>query len=422
MIAIGTFIKIQRTKQKMTLGELSKGIVSLSYLSKIENQKTEASEEIIQQLCMRLGISIDRSQEALIGEKCLKWYKMLTDEISVDAIVKAYEEIQQLMDKNLSEHLIMFEIHKIRFFLLTGKTKAASKKINELKQILNSFNREEKYFWFKYNGNYALEMNNFYHAMFQYKRAEKVTLHYRLEDVEEADLKYLIAITHTKLRSSVEAIEYAEEALDIYVKRYLFQRCAQCHNILGISYRRIKQYEKAITNFNHALHLAKLVENKEIIQSTYKNLGYLYSSKGDSRKAIEYYLEVFNDDDAPKEAKVEVAASLVREYYHLNSLSEVKSYIQSGLSLFYDLDQKESHLVYKYALRTYSYLIENKLQHFEEILMNDFLPLLKKQKDYGNYIIYTELLAKHYETENRYEEAANYYREATQAYKNISHI
>ncbi len=62
----------------MTQEELSEGIVSLSYLSKIENQKTNASPEILQLLCDRLGIEI--SEDTDIEEKCKQKnsYKSLT--------------------------------------------------------------------------------------------------------------------------------------------------------------------------------------------------------------------------------------------------------------------------------------------------------------------------------------------------------
>ncbi|WP_077296452.1 helix-turn-helix domain-containing protein [Virgibacillus pantothenticus] len=73
MIDIGYIIKLQRTKRNMTQEELSEGFVSLSYLSKIENQKTNANPEIIQLLCNRLGIELTDTPDAQIEEKCRKW-------------------------------------------------------------------------------------------------------------------------------------------------------------------------------------------------------------------------------------------------------------------------------------------------------------------------------------------------------------
>ena len=76
VIEIGSFIKLQRTKREMTLKDLAEGIVSVSYLSKIENLKTQASYDIIQLLCNRLGIQLDHLDETTIKEKCEQWYSM----------------------------------------------------------------------------------------------------------------------------------------------------------------------------------------------------------------------------------------------------------------------------------------------------------------------------------------------------------
>lgn len=56
---VGSLLKYSRIKQGKTLEEVCEGICVLSYLSKIENGKVEANDEIIEDLCHRLGISYD---------------------------------------------------------------------------------------------------------------------------------------------------------------------------------------------------------------------------------------------------------------------------------------------------------------------------------------------------------------------------
>src|SRR5690625_1157291 len=154
MIEIGSFIKMQRTKQKMTLGELAEGIVSVSYLSKIENLKTEASTHIIQLLCNRLGIELGQTMDDVIEEKCEEWFSMLFYNRQQDEITEAYKELQELMDTNLSGSMLLFEIHKIRYYLLLDKNNKALDQINKLNKMSTSFETRELYFWFKYRGNY----------------------------------------------------------------------------------------------------------------------------------------------------------------------------------------------------------------------------------------------------------------------------
>ncbi|WP_080873686.1 helix-turn-helix domain-containing protein [Oceanobacillus timonensis] len=422
MIAIGTYIKIQRMKQKMTLGELSEGIVSLSYLSKIENQKTEPNEDIIKKLCNRLCVTTDQHQDEAIGQLCQSWYELLDESSSEQEMEAGYSEIQELMDKNYSNHLVMFEIHKIKYFSLMNRKDLAASQITHLKETMDTFSLEEQYFWYLFNGRYSFFVQNYYHSMYQYKKAENITESYRLSEKIEADLKYYMSMTHSKLRNSLEAIEYAQEALKMYMKQYNFLRCARAHNILGICYCHIKLYKKAAENFTLGLKLAETVHDKTVIQTIHQNLGYLYASKGDSTKAIAYYKIVLNSSDVPSGNKMEVTALLVREYYHANYYDEAEEYINYGLKQFYDLTDKQPYIVYKYILRSYYYLLDEKFHHFEQLLIDNLLPLLKKQKDYGNYILYSELLAKHYESNSNYKDAVQYYREASQTYKHIAHL
>ncbi|BAC12718.1 transcriptional activator [Oceanobacillus iheyensis HTE831] len=422
MIEIGSFIKLQRNKQEMTLGELSDGIVSVSYLSKIENQKTQASPEIIQMLCNRLGIEVDNSQEDLIKQRCEEWYGMLFDSHDKDDIVEHYHEIQELMDKNLSESLMMFEIHKIRYYLVLGEREIALQKINELGEISNSFDNAQLYYLFKFKGNYYSISGDLTQAMHMYKNAEDKLQNVRLEEKEIADLKYVISITHSKLINTLECIEYANQALDIFMKDYNFTRCAQCHNLLGISYRRIKLYDKSIKNFNLALHLGKLEKNEQLIQLTNQNLGYLYSSKGDSLSAIKSYQEIINDKNLYIGEKIETLASLIREYFNIEAFEEAQESINYGLELISELTVQEPYLIFIYIINTYNYLLTEQYDKFENLVVKEFIPFLKKINDYASLIIYAELIAIHYEKQYKYKDATKYYKEANFAYEQISNI
>ncbi|MGJ9458370.1 helix-turn-helix domain-containing protein [Oceanobacillus sp. CF4.6] len=423
MIEIGSFIKLQRAKQEMTLGELSEGIVSVSYLSKIENQKTQASPETIQLLCNRLGIEVDNSQEEAIKEKCKQWYGMLFEVNNKEEIIATYKEIQAMMDKNLSDSLMMFEIHKIRYFLILGEFDEALKKINELNEISSTFDNLQQFYWYKFRGNYStLKDSEYYQSMKMYKMAEDKINQIDILEEEIADLNYIIAVTQSKLRNTLESIEYANKALNIFMKQYNFIRCAQCHNVLGISYRRIKLYDKAIKNFNLALHLGKLEKNKQLIQLTNQNLGFLYSSKGEPIEAIKYYKEIIYDVEVNLVERLASVSSLVREFYNIKQYEEAKNSIEYGLELIEQFNDNESYEIFYYVIHTYNYLLTEQFMEFENMVVKKFLPYLKQHKDYASIIIYAELLANYYEKLYKYKDATKYYKEANFAYEQITNI
>src|SRR5690625_2244451 len=117
---IGPFIKLHRIEQNMTQEDLAKGIVSLSYLSKIENERTVASPEVISMLCTRLGIQLNSKREAIIQKKCKEWYKLLYEVNDKEEIITLHQEIRKLISTTHSYSLVMFEIHRVRYFLILG--------------------------------------------------------------------------------------------------------------------------------------------------------------------------------------------------------------------------------------------------------------------------------------------------------------
>ncbi|NQD67585.1 helix-turn-helix transcriptional regulator, partial [Bacillus haikouensis] len=60
---IGSKIRFHRQKRNLTQEELSKGIISVSYLSKLENNQVTPSDDIIQLICKRLGVSSLQNDE-----------------------------------------------------------------------------------------------------------------------------------------------------------------------------------------------------------------------------------------------------------------------------------------------------------------------------------------------------------------------
>ncbi|MFD1168697.1 helix-turn-helix domain-containing protein [Oceanobacillus caeni] len=421
MIEIGSFIKLQRTKKGMTLGELADGIVSVSYLSKIENLKTQASPEIIQLLCNKLGINVDKSKEPMIRRKCDQWFSMLFEVNDKEDIIATYKELQELMDTNISDSLLLFELHKIRYYLLIGETSKAYNKINELTEMSDDFDDIHKFYWCKYRGNYYSIIEDNSIALDMYNKAETLFKFLNLEEHEVADVYYLLAVTHSKLRNTLESIDYANQALEVYMKQYDFVRCAQCHNILGISYRRIRMYDKAIKNYNLALHLGKLNNNKAIIQLTNQNLGHLYSVKGDSEEAIKHYLEVLNDEQVLPTNRLTTLASSVSEYYQAGRYEEAKETIHAAFELMNEL-KDETHRLCHYTIHIYHYLLTEEWDKFENVMVNELLPYLRKTKDYANIIIFSSLLADFFEKRQRYKDAAKYYKVVNFAYRQIANI
>ncbi|WP_053217286.1 helix-turn-helix domain-containing protein [Virgibacillus senegalensis] len=419
---IGPFIKLHRIKQNMTQEELAEGIVSESYLSKIENRRTEPSTDVINMLCTKLGVEIKSEEDTLLKEKCQEWFDMLFEVNDKEEITKKFNELQEIIDNNYSHTQVLFEIHKIRYYLIMDEVNLALKQINNLKEVSNTFDNYQLYFWMKFKGNYNSVIEEFNQAIRFYKLAEEKANQIELSEAEVADLKYTLAVTYSKLRNTLEVIDYANKALEAYSKNYNFIRCAQCHILLGISYRRIRIYDKAIKNYNLAQHLAKLNKHDELIQLTNINLANLYASKGDNANSIKCYREVLKKKEFLKLKEILIAiTSLMREYYVNKNYDMCKEMVDEGNKIMKDLDRSRFK-IYDYELRTYNYALNNEDEKFEELVVGEFIPYLQKQKDYASLIVYTNMVGKHYEGQSKYKLASKYYKLANFSYEQLIKI
>jgi hypothetical protein len=305
--------------------------------------------------------------------------------------------------------------------LKIGETNSALEQINQLKEISTTFSGKQKYYWFKFNGNYHSITEEDSKALQFYTMAEDLIAKNDLPDEEIADLQYVLGVTYSKLRLTSEAQSYANKALDFYRQIYNFSRCAECHLILGISYRRIQNYDKAIKNYQLAKQLAEHDHNTEIIQLTHLNLGYLYYVKGNTKEAIKHLDMIVNEEEASLEDRLLALTSIIEEHYRSNDYNEAKVRIYQGLEWINKTD-KNDYLKFYYEIKTYLYLIDKKNEKFEQLMVNDFIPFLEDQKDFARLTNYATLLANYFEDLHRYKSATKYYKLVNFSYKQINQI
>lgn len=422
MMEVGSYIKLQRVQQGMTQDELANGIVSMSYLSKIENQRAEASPEVISLLCTRLGIEIDNEKDITIKDKCEEWYGMLFEVNDKEEITKRYEELSELLETVNSNNYTMFEIHKIRYFLVMGQFDKALEQINNLSEVSNTFDNLQLFYWYKFKGNYNSLNDEYNQAIKLYELAEEKIKQVDLRVGETADLYYTIAVTHSKIHNTLESIDYANWAIEIFQVEYNFKRCAQCHIVMGIAYRRLKMYDKAIKNYNLAKHLGGLEQSNQIIQLANVNLGYMHSTKGDSHSAIHYYVEVAENLAVDLKTKLQAVTSLTKEYYAIGDFDKSSLMLDEGLKILNELNYSENFKAHYYILMAYKYAMEKDDKNFEKVLIKEFIPFLEEHKEYPYIVDFANMLGQHFENKSKYKAALKYYKLAILTYGKLINL
>lgn len=133
---IGKQVFYKRLQQKMTQEELCQGICSVSYLSKIENGKIEASEEILQLLCARLEIAVTdlRDVEEDVKGKLEDWHKAIVH-LERERIEQIYADLQEQMEQ-VTDFEIMnyYELLYVRYLMIKRDIDNGVERLNKLKK------------------------------------------------------------------------------------------------------------------------------------------------------------------------------------------------------------------------------------------------------------------------------------------------
>lgn len=419
---IGQILKYHRLQSNMTQAMLSEGIISISYLSKIENGKIQPSEEIVDLLSKKLNVNyllMDKCEETT--KICNDWFHYLllgNKEKSNNLYNKIFININNNSIVN-NENINLIEIHKLRFYLIIDNKIKALAQYNYLKRISKSFNNIEKYYWLKFSGNYHFSCQFYKRSLSSYQQAEN--LYPKVIEVpkmEINDLLYAMAITASKLRKVHLVLMLSSNALKYYQNVYNIKRCAECHILLGISYQRIGDTKEAMENYQLAINIANTINDNEILILCNQNIGNLYSIINNTVEAIKHFkisYKLRNNSSYIK--KMIPISSLLKEYYNTADIIKSKKWLKKGLALSESL--KESNSFYVYEFKVFDQLINGRSEFLVPLITQEILPYLNERQLNHEKIFYLKILARYYFINNKYKLSATYYKYATEEFINI---
>lgn len=181
-------------------------------------------------------------------------------------------------------------------------------------------------------------------------------------------------------------------------------------------------YEKAIKHYNLARHLGELNKNNAIIQLTNQNLGYLYSAIGDSKEAIKHYLGAIDDDSVGLNERLIATTNLIKEYYKTKDYEKALKVVEKAEKLLDLAKNNVFYDLYNYIIHSYVYAIKDQYDQFTTLVIENLIPYLKKHKDHGNLILFSNMLAKHFEEVGKYKDSVKYYKLANLTYEEIVNL
>ncbi|QHS24065.1 tetratricopeptide repeat protein [Virgibacillus sp. MSP4-1] len=408
----GKLIKYHRTRKKMTQKELATGICSVSYLSKIENETIEPSEDVLQLLGDRLHISLDMQEDNEdIEERILNW----NDLIKNKNYEKAHEEYNNLQKiyHGTNNRSIKYLFLTIEFgYLLTfeNDNRIVAAHYKQLREMKELFPPLTNYYFHKLESLYFYNRNDLINALEALKEAEEV---YPAVNVTDSTLYYNLAIFYNRTDQLYKSLHYAFKSLRETQANFDFHMITGTLILLGSLYIRIGEYDYAEREF---LKLKKEEArlNSDFTALTYHNLGYIYYQQKKYEQAIHHLNIALENSNTVSQVDTIYVLCLI--YYTVQNDKLFENTLELGKKLankktsnrsiykFYILETKKNKQVYHST-------VINKIE-------NEIIPYFKEAGEQQELLRLYKLLGDVYFHNRQYKKAGEYYQLTHQYYSN----
>lgn len=405
----GNLIKVERMRKNMKQSVLARGICSISYLSKIENNQTTPSDEVLELIFERLELDVplyydfsekidqtkkeirDTLKEALLSRQEEKYFKRI-EKFKTNPVV--------LQSKDLYVTLL---ITLARFGITPGGNVQYLIEAGWIKDQLSNDDR------IRYDLIQCI-------YMFLYQSADRETTVNLLEKVgkdmansglpdwEKADMRYVMGALYHRFTDYSQAIDYVKPALEYFQENFCLERIIESHMIIGLSFKRRKRYTTALEHYEKAAKVADKANLNEYYGMLYNNMGDIYFLVGDQEKAQKYFLDSFNVKEGAK-SKLYSVMSLLEVNVAQNDIEGIMKWLTVGYEL---KGNKEDLIEFDFHFDIYV----NKYKKFDQ---NELIHSLKKAVDYfeayDEYYThkYALWLSRELRSSGKYKLATEYY-------------
>ncbi len=382
-------IKNERTKRKITLEEMSKGICSISYLCKFEKNDIVADESYIKAIFDRVDLDYD-----LVGRNILK--------NGVNNVLKAYladdlEEIAEIYDSidnsifNAQNYLV-----KAFYYLVNEKYSDFNECIQALDNIKETLPLDDVGILFFLVSSYYLKTNQpseaniilreIQHMMFSVDEINWLLYENNFlvafEIINFTDMYYYYVLIE-----NIVSLGYPKIRKMLFRLRLLFSKSKNNYKrvereITQINYKNIKQqyrlefnYWKLLTEFNSSQYLNiynEIIERKLYFDIKFMNLLLLVTSYIKDLEYTNRIIDLINDYEVNTTNNQEkIFYKFITLYLTTNNKHEYIEYIKENIVQH---RKKYYHFLYTpFALKKYIEFLRKSSRYKEAfLLLNDF--------------------------------------------------
>ncbi|MEK4485781.1 helix-turn-helix domain-containing protein [Psychrobacillus sp. FSL H8-0484] len=417
MSSIGHIIKQERLNQNIKQNVLAKGICSTSYLSKIENNATVPSEEVLMFLLKRLNleiVNVPNEDEVLVA-----FY-----ELYKNAIIKRNKKlIRASLHKFTSQktyflqlknyytyHLYLFRLQLV----LNEEMDNLQPSYHVMMKMEDDLDNKQKFMMNLNLGLYHYLNGDYTKALSRLESSLKFIHHVSIEEWELADYYNVLSLTYFYCNEFFNAINYASKSLLYYKDNLLFERAIDSYIVIGMAHKKMRKYEEAERNYYLAKKLAvdyRLFHYEGVI---YQNLGSLHAIQERHVKAIEFYKLSLKSKEGNNNAEGSLITilSIIKEYSKQNNHVEVLEWCKRGYKAMEEINTKHNvenpsyycHLEIYRALHSLTddieFVLKKSINHFE--MVDDDRHVQK----------YSIVLANYYFKQKKFKAADLYYQKS----------
>jgi len=421
MRSIGHIIKQERLNQNIKQISLARGICSTSYLSKIENNSTFPSEDILSLILKRLNLQIEEvseEQEDILIGSFFKMYQEGIHNRDKDAIREFILEFSSsnmvfLQPKNYYNYnLYMFRL----MLVLNDGNESIQSYQDVIIKMQDDFDDKQKFLFNLNIGLYYLIQGDYLNSLKQLEQSLGLVHHITNEDWEDADFYNVISMSYFRNNEFFNSINYASKSLHYYKDNLIFKRAIDNYIVMGTAYKKIRKYSEAEKHYHLANKLAadyKLIAYEGII---YQNLGSLFSMQENHAKSIEYFnlsLKCKGGEYGSERYLVTVF-SIVQEYSKQNNSTQVLEWCNKGIQQVENenINNDYTNLSYHFHFKIYT-LLHSSSDELEDVLKKAIkhFELFHDDRHVQKYSI---LLAEYYFKENKFKSAGLSYQKANE--------
>ncbi|MGG1572347.1 tetratricopeptide repeat protein [Fictibacillus sp. NRS-1165] len=401
----GEKIKYFREKNKLTQKELTSGICSVPYLSKVENNSIVPSREILILLCKRLNIEYDELLQSSstdgIKKMIFDWYediKARNRPASYEHYIAIEKKIKGISDIEL---LTMFHLAATRHFLLIRDFKQAEEQLAFAEKYMAYMPKEIEAYYFYFSGLNEYLKGRFQKALELYLKAS--------EYVNEPEYHYQLALIYSRLGKITLSIFHSERAMEEFNKNILFFKVVDCYILLGINYNRINEHATALSYFKKALKgIESLPDIGHLKVHIYHNMGIVYHKQKKPWEAIDYFLKSLNVRNELKGGELTIYL-LASNLFQLNEVEDATRWIEKGLVLLKG-ELNETHCLLK--ILQFQVQKRRNEEDYKIFLEETALPIFKQKDEFMYIRMCYEQLGDYYYRKKQYKRSSEYYCEA----------